>query len=696
MSKRPLEDLKPIANQYAQFIMEHGCDIRKEKEFRIKLGFSENGLKAEEKELMEEKSDEYVGIWKKSIKDGAQLYVRDKKYVQEYRFWADVQTIPEKKADVKRIVYLGESVARGYLYSPFFTPGEYLEDTLNQTAGKPAYEVIDLARISIGIVELEELCEQSMALKPDNLVIFAGNNWKYSIYPFTDEEAGEITAAEETESCFQVVEEVIRKKFEQIIWKFMDKINALSEQYHVPVIFVLPEFNLKDWVSISDDEILMWPNKQSTCFRKRRKDMETDWIKGKEEEAVKIAKELAVMNPASPKPYDILAEYSMKQGRIEEALQYYEIRRDTSMYRRIFQPVCVSFIKETVKEAASKYQFRVVDLRKIFKEYLKNDIAGYNLFIDYCHLNAEGIQVSMTALAEAIIGNEQKANVTAKPSEKMPDCRVSAQAYFLTAIHCAHMCEQPYEILYRHCKKALAYSSHIAELMVHYINLVNCNIPWAFNKEAEYFCKLNLFNQYPLLFQPDDCAVMDIELVNAMADALLEEGIDLKEQITSNRNRFFASHGQGVDLLSPYFREKSYYYSQKSSSYFSFGKKCFISSIDKYTHFYFIADEKQDVEIEVTYRAQNTAEEKVVFLVNGITVQEAESNKNWRDTVLKINRSLLNENKVNELIIIWPDIDKIEREILENNKKRYSGDELIIRNSRPIYGELFRLNEYSR
>lgn len=699
MKNRPDELLKPIAYEYAKKIVEGSTDFERIKELRDKLGFTsiadtEFNNKEVEKDIRAD--GDYVGIWKKQNINGKEIYARDKKLGERFRFWADVQVIPEK-TDKYRIAFLGESVARGYFYSPYFTPAKYLEETLSKNSDKKEYEVIDLARISIHIKELENLCEESMKLEPDALVIFAGNNWKYSLYPYTDEEVKKIIELEEADDRFEAIKKLLEDKYNEFIGSFLDRVNKITSKYNVPVVYVIPEFNLRDWKSTADDYILLWPNGTTSKWFDLKDKLEAAKKAENFDEIKNYAEEIIKLNPANPYGYEVLAETYKKQGLIDEAYKYYREVRDSSIYRRIYQPVTISTIENIINENSEKYNYKVVDLPKVFKGYLKDDIPGYNLFVDYCHMNEVGIQVSMKHLASEILKISENKEVEPEKiigSQNLPDKKILSYVHFLAAIHCAHMCEQPYEILYYHCKKALEYRKEISECMKQYIDMVNTDNPWVFTKSAEYFFYLELTKQYPILYQPDDCAVMDIDLVNAMVDALKGEGILIEDEVRETRKKYFAPTDKKVDLMSTYYRELSYYYSQKASSYFSFSKRAFISSIDRKSRFYLIADNKNNIKLELTFRTPFKEEDNqyLEVLVNNEKVGTILAADKWKDLNMEVPKEILKEDGVNEVNIIWPYIDKVEKSLREENIKNYSGDDLIIRNSRLEYGDIFRFN----
>ena len=122
-----------------------------------------------------------VGIWEAEDEAGGRSFVRVETG-DPWHLWANVQKIPPKGLS-RRVVLIGESVARGYLYDPHFTPALALQKMMDAACESEEIEVVDLARNILVYEQLNELIPQALHLEPDALVIFAGNNW----FPKTDD-----------------------------------------------------------------------------------------------------------------------------------------------------------------------------------------------------------------------------------------------------------------------------------------------------------------------------------------------------------------------------------------------------------------------------------------------------------------------------------------------------------------------------
>ncbi|MCP4152734.1 MAG: hypothetical protein GY757_33685, partial [bacterium] len=178
MSKRPLESLKSTAAELADLIYEGSQDIEKIEALERELGIIK-ATEGTEKAPTSPKADGSIGIWKPGLFRGKKCFIRDDRFENEFTYWVNMQRISVKKKK-KRVVFLGESVARGFLFDPHFTPASYLGGILKNKSDSGGIEVIDLAKTNMLIHELEEICSSCLALEPDVVTIFAGNNWHNS------------------------------------------------------------------------------------------------------------------------------------------------------------------------------------------------------------------------------------------------------------------------------------------------------------------------------------------------------------------------------------------------------------------------------------------------------------------------------------------------------------------------------------
>src|SRR5438045_2187437 len=101
-----------------------------------------------------------IGIWHPKSENGNTEWIRAKS--DQRTLWANVDSIGPK-TDRCRVLLIGESVARGFLYDPGLSCANVLQ-TIFDSAGTMV-EVVDLARTDIQQHELLDLMHASTALR---------------------------------------------------------------------------------------------------------------------------------------------------------------------------------------------------------------------------------------------------------------------------------------------------------------------------------------------------------------------------------------------------------------------------------------------------------------------------------------------------------------------------------------------------
>src|SRR5215208_4815961 len=176
---RPPESLKTFANRTAQVAM---SDDSAQMVRLLRL----SGLLAlpTTQTQAAETNPDHVGIWERKVENGKTCFVRRMEAMNEWLMWANVGRI-EARGSKRRVVFIGESVARGYLYDPEFNPALALRIILEAQFGADEIEVVDLARTNLAY-EVRELAIAALQLEPDVAIIFGGNNWSVSTPTLND------------------------------------------------------------------------------------------------------------------------------------------------------------------------------------------------------------------------------------------------------------------------------------------------------------------------------------------------------------------------------------------------------------------------------------------------------------------------------------------------------------------------------
>ncbi|MGH2567620.1 MAG: hypothetical protein ACREA0_20015, partial [bacterium] len=85
-----------------------------------------------------------LGIWQRQAENGAVVFRRSPRLKHRWRHWADLESFMQHTSR-KRVLFVGESVARGHFYDPYYTPSLVLESLLRTTPQLADVEVLDLA-----------------------------------------------------------------------------------------------------------------------------------------------------------------------------------------------------------------------------------------------------------------------------------------------------------------------------------------------------------------------------------------------------------------------------------------------------------------------------------------------------------------------------------------------------------------------
>jgi len=504
--------------------------------------------------LVPPKLSRHIGIWERRIENGKTCFVRRIEAMEQWHFWANIGRI-EAKGSKLRVLFIGESVARGYLYDPGFTPALALQMILEEQFGKDQIEVIDLARTNLAF-ELRELSLAALQLEPDIAIIFAGNNWdkKTSLPTFAD--IAEMDKAIETDGMVgvkRVSDQYIARTAKTIV----SEITTEYKSSGIPLIWIIPEFNLADWREPFTNAPYLPDNLNRewiTVMKDARKALnEGDPVRAEE----LAARAVEIDQGVCAASYYILADCRRLANDVEAERKYLELARDAQSWDNsiMYIPKSYAIVQQILREELPKQDVQVIDLPALFKQHLNGEIPGVRLFIDYCHMTTEGIQIAMGAAASSVLralkGVDQPW-YTLVGDHIAPSPETEAEASFLAAIHDAHR-YQAYGMVRHFCARALKHSAHIADLMINYVDLQVLNKAPLRMSEAE----LQIFQVgSPLVHRylfPNNDKRLDKILLTAIVDALEEAGIPAKGRLEKLYREEHSTTLAEANLLSPYY-----------------------------------------------------------------------------------------------------------------------------------------------
>lgn len=589
----------------------------------------------------------------------------------------------KKNKQVQKIGFFGESVASGFLLSPYFTPASFLEKLINVETEKeenPSFQVIDFSEVSLRIDKLYEYIKENS----DDLqaaVIFAGNNWRKDFWDMDENDYKDIY--EKVQFAETHWTEIYKDKFKSMMNPKIEKLFQLLQEKFVkkdiPVLFVLPEFNLRDWGFLGKNDTTMnYPNESASELAEGEKAMTEE-----EKLTTTIQKD-----PSNPKAYTKLGRFFDKQQDYEKAFDYYVKGLNTNIFRLGPPPAINDYLREMIVTEAAQYNVPVLDLRAAFNDVSSGKIAGNNYFLDYCHLNVEGIVKTCDLIASALgmKKNEEHLKTTVvEPS-------VISNAYFYAAVHSAHLENLEPEYLEYLLTQALTFDEDIAQKMRAFIKISVSKIPWRLN-----VAYLELYSlQYPSIRQPKDCMVMDVELVQCMIRTLKSFGINLeKETIDTQIAHHSVTKQKPTNLLESYYKESSYFNIFSDSKSIDFDKKelAYSRFRAQQSNFYFICDQKEPITGKILVRNPQLKEESSISLFcNDVFFKELIIDKNWQEFSFVIPESLMIKNSVNHLTIKWPVISAHTVSFVGQTEMESTYQEKVIDSLRPVYGEIYTLD----
>jgi|GEM_PF-763873 len=654
MMYRPLASLKPIAAELAALLNASSVDEEKKERLRAMLLPKQAIADAQpEKAPPQEDINRSAGIWIPSAKNN-QSFVRDQTKRAEWLLWADIREIPAKSSR-KRIILLGESVARGAFYDPCYTVAGELQGTLQAMAGMEDAEVIDLAKTGMFIHELPALIKACKVLEPDAVVIFAGNNLVFTMQGKEDYYS---TMYEQyRQEGFAGVKAFGENELRQSITAILEEIQSSLVQAGITAIYVIPEFNLRDWKSNTNEQVLPWlPEEMVLQWQQARDTARKAWKNEAIEEVRLAADRMIAIDPSNPLGYEVLGEYYCRTQEWDKARTSYELARDTAFMNRgvVSKPRCFKVIQDTIRTTAASYGIGVVDLPAVFSKQL-DGLPDRRLFLDYCHLTVSGIKLAMRYTAAALV--ERMTGTSINPEQISDsgiwsDNNVQAVAHACAAIHNAHYGQRD-EILAYHCDKAVSWSATVKDLMVRFADFSTRKASSLFCRSFEELITESETQQSRSIFSlvhPRGQKLLDIELVDLIVQSLNSIQVPIGDSIQKIRMEDHKVSLQKTDLLASFYTDTYYSDAMPGSAPAYFRSRHASSS------FSFIA-QKEDLSFELVYRtpAASPGGKKLSIAINDRPIPEATfpSAAAWSKVVFVIEAAWLQEG-VNQLLIKWP------------------------------------------
>jgi hypothetical protein len=623
----------------------------------------------------------WVGIWKRQS-DGS--HARAPEHSAEWNLWADISVIPEK-SDKRRVVLVGESVARGYFYDPLLTPSKVLAEMLEAADVPGQAEVVDLARSDIGGLALIQLMMEALALQPDLLVMFAGNNWSQAPTLMNNGLERALGGTVLREQGVPGLKAHLERKLSELIrGQIRQALGALASR--VPLVIVIPEFNLADWhlEGEVDPPILstganrLWLE----AYEAARQALAENRLDDAEANAMRM---IEVDGGTAASGFTLLADCKRRRGLNDQARELLENARDSHSWETAAQqPKTLLLIQQALRQAATLPNISVVDLPRMFQEWSGGELPDRRIFLDYCHHTAEGIRLAMAATAQVVaprLGGRNLPSAYFVAATREPDPVLAGEAHFAAAIHNAHW-GQGFDIVYHHCREAAKASPRVARLMQLYLSIKARRAPFWMCEELEPLVRESVsLGRYVLAYTPPR-KTFDRILLQAGAEALEHAGFPVRAALDELLRR---EHGvtpeQSSDLCSSDYRESW------ADRDWRWAATAYHIAHSPKTRFSLVCQSSHCITLELTCRRRGAQPGDPVCQLrfNSLPLREIAATPDWCTWRVTVPASLVSPG-INSVEIVWPADPEAPVESLQREARHLElglGYDLL-----PTYGQI--------
>ena len=678
------EHLKPLCKEWAQaLVSSNGAAVARHLARMLDAGTRQDAPGRRQPPV-----DGRVGIWQRA-QGGA--FTRNPGLRQRWPYWANVSRIPPKGTK-KRVVLLGESVARGFPYDPLFNVAKALELMLNTTGD--GIELVDLACTSQTLPELLQILREFVELSPDVLVIFAGNNWGS-----TGTDHGALDGAHRSALLSQHgvigLRRLYEANIEQHVRNLVAEIGELRERTNIPVVFVIPEFNLLDWCDARPLAPHL-PARQNVEWRQQREIAQAALARGDIAQLSRASEQMIVLDGGTTAwSFRMAAEACLRSKDFDGARERLEQSRDAEIWDHFpHAPRCYGVVQRVLREALHACSIPTVDLPKLFADCFPGELPGRRLFVDYCHLSVEGIRYCCAFIAAELApllsrGTASAAHFLGARLRVNP--QVEAQAHFAAAIHNAHWGYDCDEIVEHHCQRALEQDPAIADQMRRYIDLMTRKAPgWMCSSTAAlaYASANPAMARYVIGMLPQQPRVLDEALLSTLAR--------LTNFTTELAKLRIAEHGRRettTNLLDSLHSLHSL--SQREAFWLMPGTRS--SAPDYYrafgdsSDFYLFEDIPADCVFRLTVRLPDQSIGAITIEINGTALAHVSLDRAWTEVCIDVPAHGLRRGS-NTITIKWPPpLLTYETVMAAASATRSAAIELF-----PIFGEIHTFTYGSR
>lgn len=655
-----------------------------------------------------------IGTWYPEEHKGEIIFARQKQ--DDSMFWESSRDLIKQKKDSsvqRRVCVIGESAAAGMFFTPHFSPAIALNHHLH-TYTSCQWDVIDLTRNSINSAGIIATAESALQLELDFIVIFAGNNWFSDIHfehnpPFFKRLAyANVLKTQGTIALASVYQRNLARHTRYLL----KKIDTITKNSLAKLILVIPASNYAHWERrcpapwLGDNNTAKWYEMYRTAI----KSLENECY----EEALQIGFKMLTMDGGVLATSNrIVANCLIALDRPEEAYRYCVAEVDyANAYDQITSiPGTPSFVRKIFNDFKFQTDTFIVDLESIFIEYCGKKILGNSLFIDFCHMTPEGFNVAMAPIASWIIHQEAKqategiVSLTwlelikkhnkSKEMESFP----LAVAYFYIALYNLHLNQpvinkQDMEKACEFFRKAIQFSKAILDIMEDYVRARCCEYGAGFSlsKSGQRLIqRANSPLDIPVARFAEGVDAFTIEALCLTLEEYGRNGVALMSEYQQHYLRLLDRGG--VDLTEPLYIERitSVVRLTMDSEINTRRRLPYFKSSWPGSYFSLVADQKTDLEVQITCRIANIInahKKEINIFINENLITKVEATEKWSKHKIVILKNMLN-NGFNRLLLEWPELYQDETQKISEVATRYAKGLKV--DIFPIFGEVFSL-----
>ncbi len=669
-----------------------------------------------------------ISIWQPQEQDGELVFVRPEPLPLGDHYASCRCLRARKPAGTQRLLWLGESVAAGYLYAPHWTPAGVLQTQLAALSGPAltgpaAWEVIDLARTNERLGSLVQTLRTARQLQPDVLVLFVGNHWNLLETPEFSPYAPSVRARQNlalklAQSGIQSGIAAAQQRLQQRADQAFNEVAAIAQETPSEVVLVVPEVNLADWENRQPVTWLAGDGTARWYALERRAETAlaaADW-----DALHDLAERMIALDRGTcPTSWRLLALAAHGHGRVAAAEHACRQEITASHYLSncfLGAPQAAPWVQDFLRQTATRHGWHCVDLPQMFAAAARSpwgadvrddglikaqdaqemELPGRRFFLDYCHLTHGGMRVATAGVSAAVLGRTHWTDVLAAlppAAQAAPPPEVEALAQLGGAIHMAHRLvsvRAKRSLLIPGCRAALAASPGVADAVRELLIARLAPLPAVLTAAQAS----NFDSPYRLLLQHGwRWEFLDLDLLDALGEALTGVQASFAGEFTERLLADHAVDAKGRELTSPpYLWEPLERFYPDAMVPANRSERAIHRAPWPETSWALVFDGSADLELELTVRIPqipglaHPRSRRLRLRVNGQACGSWRVGGTWQKVRVELSRNVCRRG-LNRLTLHWPlPVAGGERALAAAVERLAQGLEADLH---PVFGEVF-------